>query len=83
MRGTSISQVVSRSTRRRITCYVWVIFRSDLTIVFHWVKTLSHLLKIYVSYRVAQIQEITDTQIWRYVRIIQSMSRNQLPKLFF
>ncbi|XP_018377310.1 PREDICTED: uncharacterized protein LOC108770304 [Trachymyrmex cornetzi] len=42
-----------------------VIIWGDSTIVLHWLKT-SHLLKPYVSHRVAQ--EITHPQFWRHVR---------------
>lgn len=59
---------------------------SDSTIVLHWIKTLPHLLKTYVSHRVAQIQEITDLQVWRHIRSednpADALSRGQLNAFF-
>ncbi|XP_011859009.1 PREDICTED: uncharacterized protein LOC105556522 [Vollenhovia emeryi] len=59
---------------------------SDSTIALHWVKTPPHLLKTYVSHRVAQIQEITDSQAWRHIRSednpADALSRGQLPQAF-
>lgn len=40
----------------------------DSTIVLHWLKTSSHLLKTYVANRVAEIQEFTGASEWRHVR---------------
>ncbi|XP_067208930.1 uncharacterized protein [Linepithema humile] len=63
-----------------------VILWSDSNIVLHWIKTSPHLLKPYVSHRVAQIQNLTDSQIWRYVRSrdnpADALSRGQLPSAF-
>ncbi|XP_018403789.1 PREDICTED: uncharacterized protein LOC108780532 [Cyphomyrmex costatus] len=59
---------------------------SDSTIVLHWLKTSPHLLKPYVSHRVAQIQEITQPLFWRHVSTkdnpADALSRGQLPKDF-
>ncbi|XP_018393048.1 PREDICTED: uncharacterized protein LOC108772091 [Cyphomyrmex costatus] len=60
-----------------------VVLWSDSTIVLHWVKMQPHLLKTYVSHRVAQIQEMTDAQAWRHVSSndnpADALSRGQLP----
>lgn len=56
---------------------------SDSTIALHWIKTQPHLLKTYVSHRVAQIQEITSPEIWQHIRSednpADALSRGQLP----
>ncbi|XP_011689951.1 PREDICTED: uncharacterized protein LOC105451279 [Wasmannia auropunctata] len=63
-----------------------VILWTDSTIVLHWVRTSPHLLKTYVSHRVAQIQELTHTQAWRHIRSkdnpADALSRGQLPNAF-
>ncbi|XP_070170934.1 uncharacterized protein [Polyergus mexicanus] len=59
---------------------------SDSTIVLHWIKTSPHLLKTYVSHRVAQIQEIIDLQVWQHIKSednpADALSRGQLPNAF-
>ncbi|XP_018376357.1 PREDICTED: uncharacterized protein LOC108769714 [Trachymyrmex cornetzi] len=63
-----------------------IVMWCDSTIVLNWLRTSTHLLKPYVSHRVAQIQEITQPQIWRHVRTkdnpADALSRGQLPKDF-
>ncbi|XP_036138622.1 uncharacterized protein LOC105838215 [Monomorium pharaonis] len=63
-----------------------VIFWCDSTIVLHWLKTASHLLKTYVANRVIEIREITETHAWRHVRSddnpADAVSRGQLPHAF-
>lgn len=59
---------------------------SDSTIVLHWIHTSPHLLQIYVSHRVAEIQKLTNTADWRHVRSqnnpADSLSRGQFPSEF-
>jgi len=63
-----------------------VVLWSDSTVVLHWLRTSPHLLKTYVSHRVAQTQEITKTQFWRHVRSqdnpADALSRGQMPSIF-
>ncbi|XP_025997894.2 uncharacterized protein LOC113006176 [Solenopsis invicta] len=60
-----------------------VILWSDSMITLHWIRTSPHSLKTYVSHRVAQIQEITEPQIWRHVNSkdnpADALSRGQMP----
>ncbi|XP_043479888.1 uncharacterized protein LOC122509723 [Leptopilina heterotoma] len=44
-----------------------VIFWSDSTIALHWILTPPHKLKTFVSNRVAEIQEITQSHEWKHV----------------
>ena len=62
------------------------IFWSDSTISLHWIKTSPHLLKTFVSNRVAQIQELTQPHEWKHVPTEENpadfASRGQLPRDF-
>ncbi|XP_039311986.1 uncharacterized protein LOC120359240 [Solenopsis invicta] len=63
-----------------------IIFWCDSTIVLHWLNTAPHLLKTYVSNRVASIRQFTESHEWRHVRIEENsadaISRGQLPHDF-
>lgn len=59
---------------------------SDSTIVLHWIRTSPHLLQVYASHRVAEIQKLTNTSDWRHVRSqnnpADALSRGQFPSEF-
>ena len=63
-----------------------VVFWCDSTIVLHWIKASPHLLKTYVSNRIAEIQKLTDSNAWRHVgsedNPADAISRGQLPHAF-
>ena len=63
-----------------------IIFWSDSTIVLHWIKTPSHLLKTFVANRVAEIQKYTSSHEWRHVRSESNpadlVSRGLMPNEF-
>lgn len=63
-----------------------IIFWCDSTIVLHWLNTAPHLLKTYVSNRVASIRQFTESHEWRHVRTEENpadaISRGQLPHDF-
>lgn len=63
-----------------------IVLWSDSTITLHWIKTPPHRLKTFVSHRVAQIQNLTDSQIWRHIKSednpADALSRGQLPNAF-
>nr|CAI5869848.1 unnamed protein product [Callosobruchus analis] len=44
-------------------CHLW----SDSSIVLHWVASSSNIWKTFVSNRVAQIQQITEGDLWHHV----------------
>nr|XP_031848507.1 uncharacterized protein LOC116433979 [Nomia melanderi] len=44
------------------------IFWSDSTIVLHWIRTSPHLLKTFVSHRIADIQRLTQAHEWHHVQ---------------
>jgi hypothetical protein len=52
----------------------------------HWIKTAPHLLKTYVANRVAEIQNIIGSHVWRHVgsgdNPADAISRGQLPHAF-
>ena len=58
----------------------------DSTIVLHWIGTQPYLLKTYVANRVAEIQELVGSHVWRHVRSennpADAISRGQLPRAF-
>ncbi|XP_039309629.1 uncharacterized protein LOC113004665 [Solenopsis invicta] len=58
----------------------------DSTIALHWIRTQPHLLKTYVANRVAEIQELVGSHMWRHVRSednpADAISRGQLPRAF-
>ncbi|XP_036146050.1 uncharacterized protein LOC118646705 [Monomorium pharaonis] len=58
----------------------------DSTIVLHWIKTPSNVLKTFVANRVAEIQILTDAGDWRHIRSennpADALSRGQLPHNF-
>jgi len=62
--------------------YCW----SDSTITLNWIKTEPHLLKTFVSNRVALIQELTSSVEWRHVSSLENpadlVSRGQMPDEF-
>ncbi|XP_033212409.1 uncharacterized protein LOC117170003 [Belonocnema kinseyi] len=62
------------------------VFWSDSTISLHWIQTSPHILKTFVSNRVAQIQELTQPYKWKHVpthdNLADFSSRGQLPKDF-
>ncbi|XP_071643012.1 uncharacterized protein [Temnothorax longispinosus] len=62
------------------------VFWCDAQVVLHWIATSPHLLKNYVANRVAEIQEISSSIEWRYVRTednpADAISRGQLPHAF-
>lgn len=45
-----------------------IILWCDSTIVLHWIKTSSHLLKTFVANRVIEIQRLTNAEVWRHVK---------------
>ena len=59
---------------------------SDSTVALHWIKTPAHLLKTFVSNRVAKIQEYTLSEDWRHVPSSDNpadlVSRGQMPDDF-
>lgn len=60
-----------------------VVFWCDSTIVLHWIKTSPHLLKTYVSNRVAEIQEFTkphhgDTWVHEIIQLTRYQGGNYL-----
>lgn len=63
-----------------------IVLWSDSTITLHWIKTPPHRLKTFVSHRVAQIQNLTNSQFWRHVKSednpADALSRGQLPNAF-
>ncbi|XP_011859829.1 PREDICTED: uncharacterized protein LOC105557255 [Vollenhovia emeryi] len=63
-----------------------VIFWCDSTIVLHWIKTPSHLLKTFIANRVTEIQNITGSNVWWYVQSednpADALSRGQLSHTF-
>ncbi|CAK9799110.1 hypothetical protein ANTPLA_LOCUS1901 [Anthophora plagiata] len=60
-----------------------VLLWSDSTITLHWIKTPPHLLKTFIANRVSEIQEQTDSQVWRHVSGSENpadfISRGQTP----
>jgi len=44
-----------------------IVYWSDSTIVLNWLKTQPNKLQVFVSNRVAEIQELTDGYEWRHV----------------
>lgn len=63
-----------------------VVLWCDSTIVLHWLKTSAHTLKSYVATRVSEVQEFTNTCVWRHVRSednpADAVSKGQLPYAF-
>ena len=62
--------------------YLW----SDSTVTLHWINTQPHLLKIFISNRVAEIQKLTEFCEWRHVASQYNpanlVSRGQMPQEF-
>ncbi|XP_058808422.1 uncharacterized protein LOC131674012 [Phymastichus coffea] len=62
------------------------IFWSDSTIVLAWLRKAPHLLRVFESNRVADIQTLGDQVEWRHVRSednpADALSRGQLPSEF-
>ncbi|XP_015437138.1 PREDICTED: uncharacterized protein LOC107192408, partial [Dufourea novaeangliae] len=62
--------------------YLW----SDSTITLHWIKTEPHLLKVFVSNRIAEIQNLSESCEWRHVPTQDNpadlVSRGQMPQEF-
>jgi len=63
-----------------------VVFWCDSTVVLHWIKTPPHVLKTYVANRVIEIQDISESCLWRHVgsadNPADAISRGQLPHDF-
>ena len=64
--------------------YNKVNFWSDSTITLQWIKTEPHVLKTFVSNRVAKIQELTSSIDWKHVSSEDNpadlVSRGQMPQ---
>ncbi|XP_076549204.1 uncharacterized protein LOC143306713 [Osmia lignaria lignaria] len=62
--------------------YLW----SDSTITLHWINTEPHLLKTFVSNRIAEIQNLSESCEWRHVPTQDNpadlVSRGQMPQEF-
>jgi len=76
-----------RETKRALEIEVnKIIFWCDSTVVLHWLRTSPHALKTYVANRVAIIQELTNSHVWRHVdsgdNPADAISRGQLPRVF-
>ncbi|XP_054257068.1 uncharacterized protein LOC128982054, partial [Macrosteles quadrilineatus] len=58
---------------------------SDSTVALSWIHTPSHRLKLYVANRVAQIQELTPSCIWKHISTLENpadvASRGLTPSL--
>ncbi|XP_025192629.1 uncharacterized protein LOC112592689, partial [Melanaphis sacchari] len=63
-----LTQLLQRLTESweidRYKCHLW----TDSTVVLSWLNAQSNRLKVYVSNRVNQILELTNTSQWNYVR---------------
>lgn len=57
------AQVLKSLNLPSMRCYLW----SDSTIVLGWLQSSPHLLKTFVSHRVADIQQLTNNAIWKHV----------------
>ncbi|XP_018395970.1 PREDICTED: uncharacterized protein LOC108774375 [Cyphomyrmex costatus] len=60
-----------------------ITYWSDSTIVLNWIQTQPSKLQVFVSNRVAEIQELTDTRNWRHVPTAENpadlLSRGVFP----
>ena len=62
--GAQLTQVLKRELTIDINqLSLW----SDLTTVLTWLKSESCRFKVFVGTRVAEIQELTDGHVWKYV----------------
>ncbi|XP_063979923.1 uncharacterized protein LOC135163947 [Diachasmimorpha longicaudata] len=63
-----------------------IFYWTDSTVVLHWLNTPPHKLQVFVSNRVAEIQQKTAIQNWRHVRTHDNpadlVSRGQTPSEF-
>lgn len=62
--GAQLSQVMEKELTINID---QTILWSDSTTVLTWLKSESCRFKVFVGTRVAEIQELTDRHVWRYV----------------
>ncbi|XP_015121007.1 uncharacterized protein LOC107043858 [Diachasma alloeum] len=60
-----------------------IFYWTDSTVVLHWLNTPPHKLQVFVSNRVADIQQKTNIQDWKHVRIHDNpadlVARGQTP----
>lgn len=60
-----------------------VTFWSDSSIVLHWLQSPPTIWKVFVSNRIAEVQKLTNKDIWRYVPSKENpadrISRGALP----
>ncbi len=62
--GAQLASLVNRELTLNIcSCFLW----TDSTTVLTWLQSESCRFKVFVGTRVAEIQELTNDQTWRYV----------------
>ncbi|XP_063989696.1 uncharacterized protein LOC135168980 [Diachasmimorpha longicaudata] len=63
-----------------------IFYWTDSTVVLHWLNTSPHKLQVFVSNRVAEIQQKTNIKNWKHVRTHENpadlVSRGQTPTEF-
>lgn len=45
-----------------------IVFYTDSKTVLAWIDTSHHLLKVFISHRIASIQELTKGSLWQHAR---------------
>ncbi|XP_063766006.1 uncharacterized protein LOC134882305 [Eleginops maclovinus] len=62
--GAQLASVLKRELTLDIHCYT---YWTDSTTVLTWLNSESCKYKVFVGTRIAEIQELTDAETWRYV----------------
>ncbi|XP_072392311.1 uncharacterized protein [Diabrotica undecimpunctata] len=63
-----LSELVEKVTLSSSVCFKNITNWTDSKIVISWINTSPHLLKTFIANRVAQIQKLTNLELWKYVK---------------